>query len=406
MEYVLVNKKTVRKSKEMKTAQKLAKKYFGRVRGKAPKAKIGKIVDITDISFVDLTGSGTGEQTDASKCNVPGHIDGSADSAEMITAEDVIRICETHNLTGRSGNGYPTAAKLRAIQSQDEGHRILIVNGVECDPGLVHDAWLYRNQFDVVAQGIEILQECFPFKESFLATREPLCRENGDYGFQQVRVPNRFPCGYEKELVKFILGTELGEDEYPLDRGILVINLQTVIALAEGVYNAGKDTEKPETSVVDSVQTAENKYLTVANLFTGNAVVVHTPVGKSGEEILHTVFPQNAGLDRKLYIGGGALNCHELSKTEAVSQETNFLAVGEMPDYSAAANCKGCGGCSRNCPKGIRVRDLVREMEKGNTPKASEFGAQMCIGCGACTYMCQAGKDVRAMVAQVKNGEV
>ena len=44
---------------------------------------------------------------------------------------------------------------------------------------------------------------------------------------------DRFPFGYEKILTKKILGVDLADEEYPSDKNILVMNLQTILVLGE-----------------------------------------------------------------------------------------------------------------------------------------------------------------------------
>ena len=44
----------------------------------------------------------------------------------------------------------------------------------------------------------------------------------------------------------------------------------------------------------------------------------------------------------------------------------------------------------------------LRENEKIEIDKCSQFNVSACIECGACTYGCRAGKDIRKMVKCVK----
>ena len=56
MDYPIMNKKAVRKNKEVRKAQKFAKKYYGRVRGIAPKARLDKMISMEQLPYKDLTG--------------------------------------------------------------------------------------------------------------------------------------------------------------------------------------------------------------------------------------------------------------------------------------------------------------------------------------------------------------
>ena len=201
----IINKNGVKKNRELKQIQKKTKKYYGdklfAKNHREPKAKIQKLVDVTNISFVSLV------KEAKSREEIP----------ENVTREQLIQLCEKQNLTGGSGNGYPIAEKLKACPEQNG---ILLINGVECDPGLAQDAWIYRNRLEQVAQGIAMLNQIYHFKRVVLATKEPLSQKK--YDFDQIKVKNRFPMGYENYLIRSIWGFELAEGEHPIDRGILV----------------------------------------------------------------------------------------------------------------------------------------------------------------------------------------
>lgn len=374
MENPIINKKTVKSNKSIKLAQKRARKYYkGRVllrnNGGARK-KIRKFVDIENVEFISLID----DKNEEKKTKV-----------QVDTKEQLISICREHQLTGRSGNGFPTADKLNNFKTNDG---ILLINGVECDPGLVSDAWLYRNRIDKVNEGVKILDKIFKFNRKILATKEPL--KANEYSFEQARVKDRFPMGYEKMLIKSVFNIELSREEIPSDKGILVLNLQTVVAIAE---------------ICSGESQIENKYLTVANMNDGKALVVKAPIGANAVEVfkkVSTKFNENSG---ELYIGSGALNCHKVESNESVVTTTNFIARGNMPDYEKASKCVSCGGCQSICPGGVQVGKIVQYVEKNgkvNPEQCAQFHPELCIGCGACTYICHAGKNTRSYVAWAK----
>ncbi len=115
------------------------------------------------------------------------------DLMEVTTKEQLVQVCRDVNLKGRSGNNFKTGDKLEKFNCE-EG--ILLINGVECDPGLVHDGWIYRNHLSKVNEGARILNNIFHFKKIILATKEPLKKK--ETIFEQVKIKDRFPMGYEK----------------------------------------------------------------------------------------------------------------------------------------------------------------------------------------------------------------
>lgn len=383
MDYALINYGTVKENKAMKTAQKEAKKYYGKVRGeerkklqgKPPKAKLNKVVDLSDMSYISLVEKNETVERGALKQELP----------EVLSPEMLIEQIRESGLTGLSGDGYLTADKLAAFAKSKSHKKYLVINGVECDPGLIHDAWIIENRFENVKVGVEVLRKVFNFESITLATKSPLPTQ--DTVIQKVQIPNRFPMGYEKYLIQTILGVEVGENEFPAEQGILVLNVQTVLKIGELICSGEK---------------FQDRYLTIADLTQGKAVTVRATIGAEVKDIIGKVFPKTSGND--LFVGFGAMTVHKAEDAEQIMPYTNFIGYGKAPDYEAASNCKGCGACSAKCPQKIKVKKIVQAMECGQTEGLERFHPEKCIGCSTCTYMCHAGKDIAGIMKQV-NGK-
>ena len=388
MEKGLITRQTVRKNAAMKKAQREAKKYYGDKlftrRNGETRAVIRKSVAMQMLPYMDLTNPGNAV-SGADERDTPGN-----SATPMCPApqnkEELLQMCREAGLTGRSGNGYATADKLAAYKAVKG---TLLINGVECDPGLLQDAWIYRNRMMKVQEGVRLLDGIFHFGRIVLATKEPL--HGSEMPFEQIKIRDRFPMGYENYLIKTALGRELPAGAHPTDEGILVLNLQTVLALAE---------------IREDGRNAGSQYITVADMYAAKAYVVRVRKDSRVSDIVSRVFSDREISARQLYAGSGALHCHPAAQGECVSETTFFLAVGEMPEYEKAAKCAKCGQCSKNCPAGVEIGEIVRYTEKSgmtHPEKCAEFHPERCIGCGACTYGCYAGKDVRGIVAEVKD---
>ena len=368
----VVNKKTVSQNKKMRQAQKNSRRYYQEKifhrANNAPKAKIRKIANMQEIRFKKFNLS---DDISENKCEYE------------VSKEQLIDLCKRIELTGRSGNGFLTYKKLKAFQSENG---ILVINGVECDPGLVHDAWIYRNKMTDVSKGIEIIKNAFGIRRVILATKEPI---NSKLRLEQVKVVDRFPMGYERSLIKYITGKEIPADKNPAECGILVLNLQTVLAIAE---------------ILEDEKRAIEKYITVADISEANAFVTKVKLGDTIEDITKTIFTTSDRKGKKIYVGSGALDCHLIEAGEKVTERINYIAIGNAPDYEKAAKCKGCNACTRNCPMGVDAQKLVRLAEKDNLTKdmVDTYKAYSCIGCGACTYGCVAEKDIREVIRWAK----
>ena len=85
------------------------------------------------------------------------HPDGREDVAPPLTANDLVQTVREAGIVGMGGAGYPTWLKLQ--QARQSEVRTLIVNAVECEPGVSADAALLREHADEVLSGIEALAD-------------------------------------------------------------------------------------------------------------------------------------------------------------------------------------------------------------------------------------------------------
>lgn len=372
----LVNKQSVRKNRNLKNVQKKARKYYQeKIFTKAPNATGTKIRKLADLEHVDYKVFSDAELLEKEK-------------EVCLSREGLIALCRESGLTGRSGNGFAVSRKLEAFH-KDGG--TLIINAVECDPGLVTDSWLYRNKQSYIQQGAMVIKNALGIDKVILATKEPLQTIDT---IQQVKVIDRFPMGYENYLIKYVLGITIENNELPQDKGILVMNVQTVIAIAEMTQND---------------RAGQYKYITVANLFTGEAKVARVRIGDSVQEVAESCYPQSVRNKNRIYVGSGAFACQKATPEERILDTTGYIAIGEMPSYEEAGRCKGCGACTKNCPAGVTVHKIIQYVDKNGMRAAGnckKFNPTACIGCGTCTYHCAAGKDVREVVKWAKEGNI
>lgn len=399
MEKCIINRKSIKKIVTIKQAQKLSKKYYqDRLFEKTthePKAKIQKLVNINNLELINsINAQKADDQMNYEKnCNTTAHTTSNSDL--KLTKKDLLALCERNQLFGRSGNGYSTAKKLASFHAESG---VLLINGVECDPGLVHDAWIYRNCLKEIDKGVKLLYSIYHFNKIVLATKEPL--QNGTYSFKQVKVKNRFPMGYENYLIETLFNKKIPSGKFPTDMGILVLNLQSILAISRifAEINSTNDISNNAPCAAGNC-----KYITVSNLSNATAKVMEVQLGQNIYDIARKAF---SNISENVYTGSGAFNCHKADSEEVVDQKTFFIAIGQMPDYSNAGKCMGCGKCTNTCPAGVQVSKIIRFVEKNgrqNGSMCSAFHLELCIGCGACTYMCSAGKDTREVVAWAKS---
>ena len=365
MEYPLITKKVVRQNRKLRRIQNDTRKRNKHIKGRFPKARISKVIELTGKKpFYNLSGL----------AEIKKMWNGSS-------LEDILAEIGKYELVGQSGSGFPTQRKINAVLNAKTEEKYLLINGVECDPGLLQDEWLLENRFAEIEAGITFLSNYINFKRIILAVKESKLQKLVSSAFDIHIVPDRYPMGEERILINEVLGRSLNRDEIPAEYGILVLNLQTVHAISEilkGEYQAG------------------TKYITVADYTIGEAVVAKVKVDTAVSEILMKTLGYREG--KESYTGGGIMMGHKAGVNEVITATTNFVAYGMSTQYLEDGKCRKCGACARKCPMNIRVDKIVQALEKNKNADVSIYHPETCIRCGTCTYHCRAGKNTMEAV--------
>lgn len=301
---------------------------------------------------------------------------------DTLSRDEIIKRITQNGIFGCGGSAFPAYRKINAVIQSKALEKHLIINGVECDPGLIHDKWLMKNYPEEILCGIELLKRCVEFKSVTLAVK-------GGRGISSLRnlkvykVLDYYPAGAEKELIKRILGKNLAHNIITPIEGILVFNVQTVYSIYEAVIKNKK---------------ADSKFITVANLNKKTGIVIRTKLGVKVYDIIRDLYKQN-GL---VYCGGGAMESHEAAEEEIVDKQTNFIAITNYPDYKESPQCSGCGACILICPSGLRINKISELIENEDLKGTKRYSPEKCISCGSCSYVCPAGKKLSIQMRRAR----
>lgn len=364
-ESLIVNKRMVSRNPNMKSAIKETfRKYEGEPRGllsrifkkdsSVVKNKLGKFV-------IDVTGP----------CDTKQY----AFSDMDISAEKLIEMCKGASLTGMSGNGFPVFRKLETFCKANTREKTIIINAVECEPGLVHDQWLIENYFEEVIKSASWLAEIIEINRVIIAAKRfPDMQMKLPEGVQTVKVPAMYPMGEERILIKQLTGKELNKEDIPSARGILVMNIQSLLQV--NMAAAGKH--------------IRGRYVTLADLDEARAYAKFVNDDEEICQLLKDTFGE-----RKYYLrGNGVMGAKGVARGEKMEMRTSFLAVSsEIAQGDVSNRCKGCGRCSKVCPMGINVKKVISAAERGKEIDSAALGIDRCIGCRGCSYVCPACKN-------------
>lgn len=359
-QYALINKNIVRHNSSLKMAYKNAKHEYGKGKRKLLKSYLGKAVQLSSETLI------------GSEKRRP-------DMVSSINSKELLLKLQESNITGMSGNGYSLFDKMKRFLTSDTQDRILIINAVECDPGLVHDEWLLKNRMKEIVHAIECLKDTLSLNNIILAAKQNNVKPGSNYSIAEV--PARYPMGEEHFLIEEILHTSIEKGQYPVDFGILVLNLQSIYQISKIINNCYDG----------------GRFITIADLSHAAAKVAYVYPSDNIINTLGKQFGYNEG--KKAYKGTGIFSCSVASPKEDFSYTGNFAAFSKLPEIDNANKCRNCHRCDRKCPAGIRVSEVVHVLDDNLSDSLLDKSAlKKCIQCRICTYYCRASKNVSSYI--------
>lgn len=359
-EYALINKKIVRHNSNLKSAFKNAKRTYTKGSRKPLKNYLGKAVQLSSDLMI-------------------GNEERISNFVKAVTSDELLLKLKKSNITGMSGNGYFVSDKIERFITANSDKRILIINAVECDPGLIHDEWLLKNRYTEIVHAIDYLKQSLTLDRVVLATKNKNVKKGLNYS--AITVPARYPLGEEHFLIEKILNIKIAKKQYPTDFGILVLNIQSVYQICKIINNCYD----------------EGRFITIADLSNAKAKAAYVYPSDRIIEVLQKAYGYN---EKKLaYKGTGIMSCSIVNDDDNFSFIGNFAVYAKAPEIDNANKCRGCHMCDIKCPAGIKVSKLVRELDKEKSNGLLDMEIlQKCIQCGSCTYYCMASKNVSSYI--------
>lgn len=143
-------------------------------------------------------------------------------------------------IVGMGGAGFPAAVKFD-VKWDNEGY--VIINASECEPGLRHNIDQLEREADKIVRGTEYIMEISGAAEGVIAVKkknrkavEALDRAlEGNERIRRQLLPDFYPAGDERAIVRECLGVELGPDQLPTAAMAIVSNLETAARVAEAI---------------------------------------------------------------------------------------------------------------------------------------------------------------------------
>jgi H+/Na+-translocating ferredoxin:NAD+ oxidoreductase subunit C len=306
------------------------------------------------------------------------------DPTEWDTPEKLAAALSRAGIAGLGGAVFPTGLKLAAASRRRM--RLVVVNGVECEPYISCDDMLMRTApRDVLAgalalvalvgaeQGVVAIEEDKPEALDALQTALPLL--DTQQQLTVVTVPAKYPAGGERQLIQALTGHEVPSLAKPTDIGYLCQNVGTVAALFRYLQSGQPVTSRVTTVTGGAIATPRNFEV---RLGTRIADLIATCGGYTGPVA-------------RLIMGGTMMGTALESDQVAVGRPTNCIIAAtehELRPSFDAMPCIRCGNCSDVCPAYLMPQELNVAAEHGQFDALEHLGLFDCIECGCCDVVC------------------
>lgn len=299
---------------------------------------------------------------------------------------EIVEHIKESGIVGLGGAMFPTDVKLRPTKVID----YVIANGCECEPYLTADDRVMQEMYEEVVEGLKIVMYIVDALKGIIVVEDNKLEAYHKLKSKVERTPNveirlvktKYPQGAEKQLIKTVLNREVPSSGLPMDVGVIVHNVSTLVA----IYNA----------VVKGIPLMERVVTISGNIDRiGNFMI---PIGTMVKDIVRIL---NIDLSKvnKIIFGGPMMGiAQESLEVPVIKGTTGILFLNSTKNYEYG-QCIRCGKCVSVCPMKLMPNFLSLYTEHKMWDKVKKYSPFDCIECGCCSYVCV---SKRPIVAQIK----
>ncbi len=297
--------------------------------------------------------------------------------AEFITA------VQNSGLVGLGGAAFPAHVKFSIPEGKKCRH--LMLNGCECEPFLTADDRVMVEYTEDLLDGMQILNHFIGAEKIYIAIevnkpeaikklRAAIANQKNPVKTEVVPLKVKYPQGAEKMMITAILGEEVPSGKLPIDLGILVSNVGTIVALSQ-YFRHG--------------QPLIERVVTVTGTAIGRPVNVLVPIGTPMQQLVDWcggITDETA----RILLGGPMMGFVQKSLDIPVVKGTSgilALTGNEVKDLTEF-NCIRCGRCVEACPLFLNPCLLGLLAKKGLWDEMEENNIMDCFECAGCSFVC------------------
>ncbi len=300
------------------------------------------------------------------------------EEVDALTKDEIIAIVREAGIVGMGGATFPTHVKLGG-----QGVDTVIVNAGECEPYITSDDRLCREEPAKIIAGLKVVMKVFGLKEGHIGIednkpeaakllRANTCKEDG---ITVDVLPAKYPQGAEKQLIYAVTGREVPSGSLPASVGCAVLNVATVKAIYDAVYEGMPLIRRIVTVSGDILMEPKNMLV---------------PIGTSFESLMEACgYKENP---YKVLSGGPMMGAAQYDLSVPTIKGVNAITVlGINNEFSVEdPRCIRCGKCTEVCPMKLMPILMYKSTQTNDVEEMKSVNMMDCIECGSCAYTCPA----------------
>lgn len=307
--------------------------------------------------------------------------------------KDVLEAITEAGIVGMGGAGFPTGVKMKI----DLKGGYLIANGIECEPLLNHNIKQLEENPEVIYRGLKYAMEITNASKGYIAIKaknkkaiESIKSVIDDRRIEIKTLPDLYPMGEERALVREILGKLLRPDQLPSAADAVVSNVETLSRICEAVEQRRPVISKnltvigklksgrkahifmdvpigtPIRELIEEAGGIDGEYgeIIMGGPFTGKSVDIDSVVTKTTGGIIVTIpFPRERRKAGLLVCGCGANE----ARLREVAEKMGAPVVGvqrckQVMDVRGGIKCENPGNCPGQAEKILNLKKSGAEV--------------------------------------------
>jgi Na+-translocating ferredoxin:NAD+ oxidoreductase subunit C len=297
------------------------------------------------------------------------------------TSEEILQGIQHAGIVGLGGAAFPTHVKLKVPEGKV--CKVLIINGIECEPYLTTDHRVMLEQPDDIFMGIRYLLKvtnapaCIIGIEANKKDAADLLKSKipKDLPVRIQVVPVKYPQGSEKMLITSLMGVEVPSGGLPIDVHAVVVNVATTAEIGR-LLPHGRGIQERVVTITGPGVKKKGNYL--------------IPIGTPLRYVLEQV--EVVEKISEVYMGGPMMGVAVSNLDISIVKGTSGIVIFTDRDVKKQEKiypCIKCGACVDACPISLNPSRLgILAKVEAYDQMANDYNLMDCFECGSCSYVC------------------